>query len=325
MMNDPTHTTPLPGADLLAAFGAALASHLRQMRAALERGDLAGVQAPAHLLSGSAATFGCRRVGAAAAELEQCCRAADLAASRNALDRLCAAALADAPDAFAADAAAPEATPSAAQAPLILLVDDDALLLGVLKQTLESAGLRVLTACDGASALALLHAGQAQTQLAVLDIALPGMSGLELAAQLEGVPYMFLSASSGPEIAEQAAECGAVGYLVKPIDPTQLLPAVRAALARAVEIQDLRAAEQRLTLALREGRETGMAVGVLMERYRIDRHDALRMLRSHARSRQRKLNDVAVELVQAAEILNSLPAPRPEAPGGRPRTQDRRK
>ncbi|TFW15440.1 ANTAR domain-containing response regulator [Duganella callida] len=195
-------------------------------------------------------------------------------------------------------------------APLILLVDDDALILGLLARALEAGGFRVLLASSGAQALALLASAALRPQLAVLDITMPGMSGLELAGQMSGIPYMFLSANSGGGVAEQAAAAGAVGFLLKPIDPAQLLPAVRAALARGAEIQNLRAEEQRLTQALRDGRETGMAVGMLMERYRIDRHAALRLLRQHARSHQRKLNDVAVELIDAAEILNALTPPR---------------
>lgn len=325
-MTASTKSDPIDVTDLCIAFANSLSTHLEHVRAALDRGDLAGVQAIAHTLSGSAASFDCRRVGLAAAELDRCCRAADLALCRSAFERLCIAAYADAPGVFADETPGVGLPPPAvAPAPLILLVDDDALLVAALARALETHGFRVRTADSGAAALALLHMGQLHPQLAVLDIAMPGMSGLELAAQLEGVPYMFLSASSSADVAERAAECGAVGYLLKPIDPAQLLPAVRAALACAAEIQDLRAAEQRLTLALREGRETGMAVGLLMERYRIDRHDALRMLRSHARSSQRKLNDVAVELVQAGETLNALAPPRQDLPAGRARGPDRRK
>lgn len=319
-MNDPTHSTSPKMADLRVAFANTLPAHLEQIRAALQRNDLAAVRAVAHTLFGSAATFGCRRVGAAAGDLDRSCLDDDVAGSRGAFDKLCAAARADAPEVFAGGAA-----PENAASPLILLVDDDALLRDALARALEADGFRVRTAGDGGAALALLHAEQLQPQLAVLDIAMPGMSGLELAAHMEGTPYMFLSASSDTDIARQAAACGAVGYLLKPIDAPQLLPAVRAALARAADIQDLRAAEQRLTLALRDGRETGMAVGVLMERYRIDRHDALRMLRNHARSSQRKLNDVAVELVQAAETLNALAAPKADALPTRSRPPDRRK
>jgi response regulator NasT len=190
--------------------------------------------------------------------------------------------------------------------PLILLVDDDPLILGLLARALEAAGLRVRQAGSGGQALALLADHSVQPQLAVLDITMPGMSGLELARQMDDIPYMFLSANDDAGIAEQAAAAGAVGFLLKPIDPAQLLPAVRAALARGAEIQGLRAEEARLGQALRDGRETGMAVGMLMERYRIDRHAALRMLRTHARSQQRKLNDVATALLDAAETLNAL-------------------
>lgn len=194
-------------------------------------------------------------------------------------------------------------------APLILLVDDDVLILGLLARALEAAGFEVRLASSGAQALALLTGDPLRPQLAVLDITMPGMSGLELARQID-MPFMFLSANDGAGIAEQAAEAGAVGFLLKPIDTAQLLPAVRAALARGAEIQTLRAEEARLMQALRDGRETGMAVGMLMERYRIDRHAALRLLRSHARSSQRKLNDVAVGLLEAAEVLNALTPPR---------------
>lgn len=199
------------------------------------------------------------------------------------------------------------ATMATPPAPLVLLVDDDVLILGLLARALEAAGLRVRLASSGAQALAMLADEGLRPALAVLDITMPGMSGLELAARLGDVPHMFLSANDGLGIAEQAAQAGAVGFLLKPIDPGQLLPAVRAALARGAEISGLRAEELRLAQALREGRETGMAVGLLMERYRIDRHAALRMLRTHARSSQRKLNDVAVALLEAAEILNALP------------------
>lgn len=325
-MNDLPHPAPPTAAGLRRAFAVTLPTHLEHMRAALHDGDLAAVQAVAHTLAGSAATFGCHRVGEAAAELERHCRHGELASSQAALARLGAAADADAPGpGFLPEAGAAIVAPAPASTPLILLVDDDRLLLALLARALEEDGCRVRTAQSGREALALLHLEQVQPQLAVLDIAMPGMSGLELAAQLDGVPYMFLSASGDAGVAGQAAECGAVGYLVKPIAPAQLLPAVRAALARAADIQELRAAEQRLTLALREGRETGMAVGVLMERYRIDRHGALRMLRAHARSNQRKLNDVAGELLQAAEVLNALAPPKPEPPGAGARPAERRR
>lgn len=321
-MIDPTPLTSKRVAELRAAFANALPGRLQQIHDALQRGDLSSVQAIAHTLSGSSATFGCRRIGSAAAILEDVCRANDVAASLRAYDALGAAAEADVPQVCPAHEDEAHAT---APSPLVLLVDDDTLLVGMLAHALEAAGFRVATAGSAKEALAFLHFDHLQPDLAVLDIAMPGMSGLELAGQLGDVPYMILSASRDAEIATQAAQAGAVGFLLKPITSAQLLPAVRAALARAADIYELRAAEQRLTQALHEGRETGMAVGVLMERYRIDRHGALRMLRSHARSSQRKLNDVATELLQASETLNALTPPKPDQSVIRAHAPDRRK
>lgn len=87
-------------ADLHTAFVDSLAARLVQMRAALEQGDLAVVRQAAHMLKGSAATFGCPRVGTAAAGLERSCIAADLAGSRAAMDALLAATQAEAPAAL---------------------------------------------------------------------------------------------------------------------------------------------------------------------------------------------------------------------------------
>lgn len=93
---------------------------------------------------------------------------------------------------------------AAERAPLVLLVDDDLMIPGLLARTLEAAGLRVRLASSGAQALATLDEAAAP-DLAVLDITMPGMSGLELAAQLDGVPHMFLSANDAQQVVEQAA------------------------------------------------------------------------------------------------------------------------
>lgn len=195
---------------------------------------------------------------------------------------------------------------------LILLVDDDALLLGLIGKYLYSAGYDVRTATSAPMALDLLTDDVREPDLAVFDVNMPGMSGLELARHVRAntsIPFLFLSASDDAESVRLAAAHGAVGYLVKPVELAQLAPAIEAGLARGDEIRGLREAEGRLTQALQNGRETGMAVGVLMERYKTDRETAFRALRDQARSQQRKLNDVAAELLTAAEALNAL-APR---------------
>ncbi len=190
---------------------------------------------------------------------------------------------------------------------LILLVDDDALLLEFLAEVLSHAGYETVSASSAAEAIRRIEARE--PDMALLDITMPGMSGLELARHLHehsSVPFMFLSASGDGEVARQAATYGAVGFVVKPVDAARLMPAFEAALARADEIGQLRRTEVNLNAALAAGRETSLAVGLLMGRFHSDRNTAFEVLRDHARSSRRKINEVAEQLLAAEEVLNSL-------------------
>jgi response regulator NasT len=192
---------------------------------------------------------------------------------------------------------------------LILLVDDDPLLLDYLKTILDHTGYDTLTAESAAEALQRVAEREADIALALLDISMPGMSGLDLARRLKdhtSVAFMFLSSVDDAETARQAASHGAVGFVVKPVDAARLLPAFESALARADEIRQLRRTEANLNAALAAGRETSLAVGLLMARYQTDRNTAFEVLRDHARSSRRKINEVAEQIVSAEELLNSL-------------------
>lgn len=215
---------------------------------------------------------------------------------------------------------APAPTASHFARRMVLLVDDDILMLGLLGKHLQLGGYEVRIATSGAMALGMVSDGGRAPDLALLDVQMPGMDGIELARHLQsdfGIPFMFLSANNDAGVVAQATDGGAVGYLVKPVDTANIVPSVKAALARADEIRVLRDSESRLTVALNAGRETGMAVGVLMERYRTDRETAFRALRDHARSRQRKLNDVAVEILESSESLNRFGAAFGAEPGAK--------
>jgi response regulator NasT len=189
----------------------------------------------------------------------------------------------------------------------LLVADDDRLILSTLSAGLQSRGYDVLEAADGEEALQLC--GQHEPDLAILDIRMPKQTGIEVAKQLQqtaDVPFMFLSAYGDEELVAVAAECGALGYLLKPLDVPQIVPAIEAAMVRAAEIRQLRDSERNLHTALASGRETSAAVGVLMERHKLTGEDAFEMLRQRARSERRKIADVARELIEATETLNRL-------------------
>src|SRR5471032_2054201 len=192
---------------------------------------------------------------------------------------------------------------------LILIVDDDPLLLDFLGEVLGHAGYDILKASSAEQALEQI--AQREPDLALLDIHMPGMSGLDLAKQLHSqtsVPFMFLSGRGDSDAGKQAASFGAVGFVVKPVDEKHLMPAFAAGLARADEIRQLRRTELNLNAALAAGRETSLAVGLLMCKFQTDRNTAFEVLRDHARSSRRKVNEVADQLLAAEETLNSLHA-----------------
>ena len=191
----------------------------------------------------------------------------------------------------------------------VLVLDDDRLILAMLSSGLRQAGFKVTEAGSGLEALKC--ASEVAPDIALLDVRMPGLSGLAVAEKLakeHHIPFLFLSAYGDADIVKQATGFGALGYLMKPLDVPQIVPSIEAALARARDIKALREKGDQLALALETGRETSVAVGILMERLGVDRHEAFSALRDHARARRRRLRDVAAELVNALETVN---APRP--------------
>lgn len=198
---------------------------------------------------------------------------------------------------------------SARSIPRVLVVDDDRPTLTLLANGLRRAGYLVTEALSGDEALRVALDISSEISMALLDMRMPGMSGLDLAKTLKEqtqVPFLFMSAHSEADIVRDATNYGALGYLLKPLEIAQVIPALEAALARAEEIKTLRESEAGLNIALARDRETSIAVGIIMERNRVDRKGAFELLRQSARSQRRKVGDLAGEYVNAAEIINRL-------------------
>lgn len=187
----------------------------------------------------------------------------------------------------------------------LLLVDDDRVILNLLAEGLRELGYPVSIAASGEAALELL--ARETFDLAVLDIRMPGISGLDIARILReagGPPFVFLSAFGDGELVAEAAGLGALGYLVKPVDLPQLVPFIEASMARGNEIAVLRNTTQHLEQALAIERRTRTAVGIIMERRGLDRDEAFELLRASARARRLKVGEVADEVIGAVEDIN---------------------
>ncbi len=190
--------------------------------------------------------------------------------------------------------------------PSILLVDDDRLILTIIAKGLTSAGYQVSKAESADEAENLLMAGE-KPDLILLDVNMPGRSGLELAVLLNKlyfIPFILLTAYNDNGIVEQAAANGAMSYLVKPIEVSQLIPTIETAWLRAQDIKELRETGNQLQTALSAERDISIAVGITMAQYRVDRRAAFEKLRKTARSQRRRLSDLANEIINACEVLN---------------------
>ena len=118
--------------------------------------------------------------------------------------------------------------------PTILVVDDEPQILRLVRDYLEHAGFKVLTAADGASALKAVRTGK--PDLVVLDLGLPNLDGLDVARGLrkEGaLPIIMLTARAGEADRVAGLELGADDYVTKPFSPRELLARIRAVLRRS--------------------------------------------------------------------------------------------
>ena len=194
--------------------------------------------------------------------------------------------------------------------PTLLVVDDDRLVLATLVAGLKQAGFDVIEADNGDDAILL--ARKYKPRLAILDMRMQGKSGMDVARYLAAntdTRFMFLSAFGDSDIVDEATRMGALGYLVKPLDVRQIVPAVRAALARTAGPGNAAAPEPAAPSVPAQAapdRDQYVAIGILMERLRIDYDRAVAALRLQAQVEHKDLDDLATSMVEAANRLNSI-------------------
>ena len=190
--------------------------------------------------------------------------------------------------------------------PTLMVVDDDRLVLATLVAGLRQAGFDVIEADNGDDAILL--ARKHKPRLAILDMRMQGKSGMDVARYLAAntdTGFMFLSAFGDSDIVEEATRMGALGYLVKPLDVRQIVPAVRAALSRATEMRSSPPPGS-APMPDAQGRDDLIAIGILMERLRLDYDRALLALRAQAQAENKDVSELAASMVEAANRLNSI-------------------
>lgn len=164
---------------------------------------------------------------------------------------------------------------------------------------LEEEGLDVVAeASDGEAAIRL--AREQTPDLVIMDIKMPGMDGLTAAERIidEGISaVLILTAFSQKDLVQRAADAGAMGYLVKPFQKSDLMPAIDVALARHAELAALREEVTDKSEQLEARKLIDRAKGSLMDSRGMTEADAFRHIQKRAMDERRPMRAIAEEVL----------------------------
>jgi len=182
----------------------------------------------------------------------------------------------------------------------ILIADDESIIRLGLKKMLEALGHQVVAAAtDGVTAVDL--ARRTQPDLAILDVRMPHLDGLEAARQItenRPIPIVLLTAYSDRATVERAKSTAISAYLVKPIKEAELGPTIEIALARFEEQQMLAAEREELSDALETRELVAQAKKCLMAHRGLTEREAFRQIHLTSRAQRRPMKDVARDILR---------------------------
>ena len=177
----------------------------------------------------------------------------------------------------------------------ILIAEDEAIIRLDLREMLEEEGYDVIGEVgDGESAVRL--AGELRPDLVLMDIYMPGMDGLTAAKKISEdqlAAVLVLTAYSQRQLVDEAARAGAMAYLVKPFDKSDLVPAIQVAIARWDESRALAAESKDLSERLETRKVVERAKGILMETHGMSEADSFRAIQQAAMRKRLTMRAVA--------------------------------
>lgn len=181
----------------------------------------------------------------------------------------------------------------------VVVAEDEAVIRMDLVEMLAEDGFDVVGAVsDGEAAVDLIS--RLRPDVALVDVAMPRLDGLEVTRQVSGVSAVVLVTAFGQrEIVDQATEAGAMGYLVKPVSRAALLPAIEVASARWQAADRLRSQVAVLSVQLEDRKDVDRAKGWLMGQG-MSEPEAFAALRQQAMDGRSTLGEVARALIAAA-------------------------
>ncbi|MEJ5254284.1 MAG: response regulator [Acidimicrobiales bacterium] len=181
----------------------------------------------------------------------------------------------------------------------VVIAEDEAIIRLDLKETLEEEGYEVVGETGrGDEAVELVK--QLEPDIAILDIKMPGLDGLSAAREIAGerrAAVLILTAFSQRDLIEQARDAGALAYLVKPFQRSELIPAIEVAIGRFRELKALHDQAQTLEGQLETRKVVDRAKGRLMDRYALSESDAFSFIQKTAMQERMTMKAVAEKII----------------------------
>ena len=189
----------------------------------------------------------------------------------------------------------------------VVIAEDEAIIRLDLKEILEAEGYEVVGETGrGDEAVDLV--ARTGPDLAILDVKMPGLDGIEAARRISQdhrTAALILTAFSQRNLIEDARDAGVAAYLVKPFQRSELIPAIEVAIARfqehraiADEHAELQGKVSNLEDMLETRRHVDRAKGVLMDKHGMGEDEAFSFIRRTAMDRRVRMRDVAQEIIE---------------------------
>lgn len=183
----------------------------------------------------------------------------------------------------------------------ILIADDEPLIRVDLRELLEEIGHQVVGETgDGREVLAVIDS--IKPDLVILDIKMPGMSGIEVARRIaRNYPVIMLTAFSERALIEQARDAGVMAYLTKPFRDGTLTPAIELAVSNYLEKAALTESVSQLKEQLDTRKIIDKAKGLLMDKQNLSEAQAYRHIQTISMNKNKSMKEVAEAIILMLE------------------------
>lgn len=181
----------------------------------------------------------------------------------------------------------------------VVIAEDEAIIRLDLRETLESAGYEVV-ADTGRGDEAVKLVSEYKPEVVILDVKMPGIDGIQVAREIgttEDAAVVILTAFSQRELIDEAVDAGALAYLVKPYQQSDLVPAIEIARRRHQEMRELTDQAKTLEDRLKARKVIEKAKGLLIESVSLNEDEAFRFIQTTAMSDRKTMVEVAEEVI----------------------------